>query len=95
MSFPQTVKGWLTAAASAAALAGTLAAGGWWFVQQNAWARDVNYVVQSVETLRCDILNQKIRELEAKQANDNLSPREQAWLQELLRQWDRFCVEGS
>jgi hypothetical protein len=95
MSFPQTVKGWAQLTVAVLAIMGTLASGGWWFVQQNAWAGDVDSVVQSVQTLRCDILNQKIRELESKQANGDLTAREQAWLQELLRQWDRFCVEGS
>lgn len=95
MNHPRTIKGWITTAAAAVGIAATLAGGGWWFVQQNAWAGDVDAVVASVKTLRCDILDQKIRELEQKRAADELTEREAAWLADLLRQWDRYCAGGE
>lgn len=95
MKHPTTLSGWIGALAGAFAILATLSGGATWFVRSNAWASDMVHMASAVKTLRCDILNQQIQQLELKQAEGGLTPREQAWLQDLLRQWDKHCSEDT
>lgn len=93
---PVTVKGWAQLTVSVLAIVGTLSGAGWQFYHSNAWAGDVQAVeveaVAAIKALRCEIVHEQIRQLELKQAEGELSPREKAWLQDLLRQWDKHCT---
>lgn len=96
---PQTVKGWAQLTVAVLAIIGTLSGAGWQFYRSNAWASDVasteRQVVATVKALRCEIIHEQIRQLELKQAQDTLTPRERAWLRDLLRQWERHCTEDG
>lgn len=100
MTMPQTVKGWVQLAAAIVALVGSLIAGGWTFVQSNAWAYQLaeveQYAAEGIKSATCNSLRLQIKTLEREKVTnpDRWTGSDEAYLQDMIRRWRELCVGG-
>lgn len=96
MKWPTTIRKTLLTLSALVAIVATVGGGAWKFHQSNAYAADVQAVemetVAAIKALRCEIIDEQIRQLELKRAEGQLKSRERAWLRNLLRQWNKHCT---
>lgn len=99
MTLPKTAKGWVQLTAATVALLVSLGSAAYAVSTTVATKEDVRRVeeaaVASINTLRCDLLDSAINELTRKREAEGLSARERARLDQLLREWNRVCTDGS